>query len=309
MLTGAPATFQRLVDTLLRGIQYRNVLAYIDDIIVIGQTVEECCANLLEVLVRIRRGKLKLKPEKCELFKTQITYLGHVVSAKGVCTDPKKVKAVADWPVPVFITDVRGFLGFCNYYRRYIKDYISITRPLNHLLCKDVPLVWRPEQTKAFNRLKAALSTAPLLAHPRDDCEYILDTDASAYGIGGVLSQMQPEPELPDPKSSEKEAPDPKKKPLVERPIAFHGRLLLPREMRYCARRRELLAIYEMVQYFRCYLSGRPFKIRTDHDSLKGVKQLSKLTGQMARWIDYLEGYQFEVVVRPGKEHDNNQTS
>ena len=142
--------------------------------------------------------------------------------------------------MPIFITDVRGFLGFCNYYRRYIRDYISITRLLNHLLCKDVPLVWRAEQTKAFNRLKTALSSAPLLAHPRDDCENILDTDASAYGIGGVLSQMQPEPELPDPVSSEHEPSDSKKKPLFERPIAFHGRLLLPREMGYCARRREL---------------------------------------------------------------------
>ena len=304
-LTGAPATFQRLVDTMLRGIQYKNVLAYIDDIIVIGQTVEECCGNLAEVLDRIRRARLKLKPQKCELFKTQITYLGHVVSAEGVQTDEKKVRAVAEWAVPVYVTDIRGFLGFCNYYRRYIKDYITLTRPLNKLLCKDVKLVWTAEQTRAFKQLKAALSSAPLLAHPRDDCEYILDTDASAYGIGGVLSQLQPDP---DPRSTDLEGDSTlceEGSGLVERPIAYHGRLLLPREMRYCVRRRELLAIYEMVQYFRCYLSGRPFRIRTDHDSLKGVKQLSKLTGQMARWIDYLEGYQFEIVVRPGKEHEN----
>ena len=304
-LTGAPATFQRLVDTMLRGIQYKNVLAYIDDIIVIGQTVEECCVHLAEVLLRIRRACLKLKPQKCELFKTQITYLGHVVSADGVQTDPKKVRAVAEWPVPVYVTDVRGFLGFCNYYRRYIRDYISITRPLNKLLCKDIRLVWKAEQTKSFKRLKTALSSAPLLAHPRDDCEYILDTDASAYGIGGVLSQLQPDCGLysSDLEDTSDKAGD--ENGLVERPIAFHGRLLLPREMRYCVRRRELLAIYEMVQYFRCYLSGKPFRIRTDHDSLKGVKQLSKLTGQMARWIDFLEGFQFEVVVRPGKEHEN----
>ena len=298
-LTAAPATFQRLVDTMLRGIQYRNVLAYIDDI---GQTIEECCGNLAEVLVRIRRARLKLKPQKCGLFKTQITYLGHVVSAKGVQTDPKKVKAVAEWPVPMYVTDIRGFLGFCNYYRRYIRDYITVTRPLNKLLCKDVRLVWWKEQTEAFKKLKVALSDAPLLAHLRDDCEYILDTDASAYGIGGVLSQLQPDPDEEPLVRGELVTG---KGNLIERPIAFHGRLLLPREMRYFARRRELLAIYEMVQYFRCYLSGRPFRIRTDHDSLKGVKQSIKLTGQMARWIDYLEGFQFEIVVRPGKEHDN----
>jgi hypothetical protein len=137
--------------------------------------------------------------------------------------------------------------------------------------------------------LKEALTTAPVLAHPKEGCDYILDTDASAYGIGGALSQLQPNSEGA----------------MEERPIAFHGRLLLPREMRYCARRRELLAIHDMVEYFRCYLSGRPFTVRTDHDSLKGMKNLTKLTGQMARWLDFLEGFQFKVEVRPGKEHEN----
>ena len=288
-LTGAPATFQRLVDTMLRGIQYNTVLAYLDDIIVIGKDVADCRNNLAEVLSRIRGANLKLKPSKCELFKDRITYLGHIVSGSGVQTDPKKVRLVRDWPVPLYITDVRGFLGFCNYYRKFVKGYIDLARPLNKLLCKDSDLVWRKEQTSAFNALKAALTEAPMLAHPREDCQYILDTDASAYGIGGVLSQLQP--------ASEGQ--------LEERPIAFHGRLLLPREMRYCTRRREFLAIYEMVEYFRCYLSGRSFTIRTDHDSLKGVKQLDKLTGQMARWIDYLEGYQFKVEVRPGNLHSN----
>ena len=113
-LTGAPATFQRLVDTMLRGVQYNTVLAYLDDIIVIGDDVSSCRRNLEEVFVRIRAANLKLKPSKCELFKTEIAYLGHIVSANGVSTDPKKIKAVNDWPVPLYVTDVRGFLGFCN---------------------------------------------------------------------------------------------------------------------------------------------------------------------------------------------------
>ena len=288
-LTGAPATFQRLVDTMLRGVQYDCVLAYLDDIIVIGEDVGECRRNLAGVLERIRRANLKLKPSKCELFKTEISYLGHIVSANGVATDPKKIKAVQEWAVPLYVTDVRGFLGFCNYYRRFIKDYITLTRPLNGLLCKDSDRVWRAHHTKAFKALKEALTAAPLLALPRDGEPFFLDTDASSYGIGGVLSQTQ----TMDTGNRE------------ERPIAYHGRLLLPREMRYCARRRELLAIVEMVQYFRCYLSGVHFTIRTDHDSLKGVKQLDKLTGQMARWIEYLEGFRFTIVVRPGREHDN----
>ena len=149
--------------------------------------------------------------------------------------------------------------------------------------------MWTSEHTQAFQKMKDALTQAPVLAFPQESGTFILDTDASAYGVGGVLSQLQRTDQADE----------------EERPIAFHGRLLLPREMRYCARRRELLAIVEMVQYFRVYLAGRAFVIRTDHDSLKGVKQLSKLTGQMARWIDFLEGFQFEVQTRPGKEHDN----
>ena len=288
-LTGAPATFQRLVDTMLRGVQYDCVLAYLDDIIVIGEDVSECRRNLAGVLERIRKANLKLKPSKCELFKTEISYLGHIVSANGVATDPKKIRAVQEWAVPLYVTDVRGFLGFCNYYRRFIKDYTSLARPLNGLTCKDSDRVWRAHHTKAFKALKEALTAAPLLALPREGDPFYLDTDASAYGIGGVLSQVQ----TTDTGIRE------------ERPIAYHGRLLLPREMRYCARRRELLAIVEMVQYFRCYLSGVQFTIRTDHDSLKGVKQLDKLTGQMARWIEYLEGFRFTIEVRPGKDHEN----
>ena len=130
-LTGAPATFQRLVDTMLRGVQYDCVLAYLDDIIVIGEDVSECRRNLAGVLERIRKANLKLKPSKCELFKTEISYLGHIVSANGVATDPKKIRAVQEWAVPLYVTDVRGFLGFCNYYRRFIKDYTSLARSLS----------------------------------------------------------------------------------------------------------------------------------------------------------------------------------
>ena len=163
---------------MLRGVQYNTVLAYLDDIIVIGDDVSSCRRNLEEVFVRIRAANLKLKPSKCELFKTEIAYLGHIVSANGVSTDPKKIKAVNDWPVPLYVTDVRGFLGFCNYYRRFIKEYIDVSRPLNSLLCKDSDLVWRPEHTRAFNALKQALTQAPLLALPQDGRPYVLDTDA-----------------------------------------------------------------------------------------------------------------------------------
>ena len=395
-LMSAPATFQRLVDTMLRGIQYDTCMAYLDDIIVISSTISEGIDRLKDVFERIRMAKLKLKAEKCDLFKEEITYLGHVISADGVRTDPKKISAVKDFTIPLFVTDVRGFLGLCSYYRRFIKDFSNLTKPLNDLTKKDSDRRWLKKHTEAFEELKRLLSETPVLAYPREDCVYTLDTDASGFAIGAVLSQMQPvdekimklegrdlkqlqesvKPEVQetedvselnvakseDEQSSDGQAWDShnercekqgyKKRPgclglqiiedainrrdrkqkkdadekeegeeskvnlissvklvdgvwMAERPIAYASRMLLPRELSYCARRREFLAIYEMVQYFQHYLAGTKFILRTDHDSLKGVRNLSKMSGQFARWIDYLEGFQFEIQARKGTENAN----
>ena len=389
-LTSAPATFQRLVDTMLRGIQYDTCMAYIDDIIVMSATIDEGIDRLREVFKRIRMASLKLKAEKCDLFKEEITYLGHVISADGVKTDPKKVTTIQNYNIPMFVTDVRGFLGLCSYYRRFIKNFSDLTKPLNDLTKKDSDRCWREKHTKAFEELKRKLSETPVLAYPKDGCTYILDTDASGFAIGAVLSQLQPMSEeqeeaevnavtqteiaskLEGGRHTEQEETSEtdseyermwqrgyKKRPgcivlqmleneirrkdrqkhkwwqdqqeekrkrkekrtrsvqltstvireggvtLVERPVAYASRMLLPREMAYCARRREFLAIYEMVQNFHHYLAGNKFILRTDHDSLKGVRNLAKLPGQFARWIDYLEGFQFEIQVRKGKDNAN----
>ena len=136
-LKTAPATFQRLVDTMLRGIQYDTCMAYFDDIIVISSTVPKGISRLRDVFERIRLAKLKLKAEKCDLFLKEITYLGHVIGEDGVKTDPKKIAAVKDYNIPIFVTDVRGFLGLCSYYRRFIKDFSNLTKPLNDLTKND----------------------------------------------------------------------------------------------------------------------------------------------------------------------------
>ena len=288
-LRDAPATFQRLVDRMLAGIQYDYVMAYIDDIIVKGDDVQTSVDRLYEVFRRIRHAGLKLKPSKCELFQRQITYLGHIISADGMSTDPKKIQAIKSWPVPVYLTDVRGFIGLCSYYRRFIQCFGTLVKPLSSLTMKTSDRTWREIHTEAFDKLKEALTSAPLLAFPKADCAYIRDTDASTWAIGAVLSQLQPD----------------EHGKVVERPIAYGSRLLLPRELNYCTRRRELLAIYEWVQHYQHYLAGQRFTVRTDHDSLKGINNLAKLPGQFARWLDYLNGFSFEIKVRAGTEHAN----
>ena len=289
-LRDAPATFQRLVDKMLAGIQYDYAMAYLDDIIVKGQNEEDSIEHLREVFRRVRAANLKLKPSKCDLFRKKISYLGHIIGGEGVQTDPKKVKAVKEWPIPIYLTDVRGFIGLCSYYRRFINNFSELVKPLSNLTTKHSDRVWREEHTQAFLGLKQALTEAPVLAHPQPGRTYILDTDASTWGIGAVLSQLQPHG---------------KANTEQERPIAYASRLLLPRELNYCARRRELLAIYEWTQYFSHYLAGQRFVIRTDHDSLKGLNNLAKLPGQFARWIEYLNGFSFDIKVRKGAEHSN----
>ena len=288
-LRDAPATFQRLVDKMLTSVQYDFVMAYLDDIIVKGDDVESSLRNLREVFDRIRSAGLKLKPSKCELFREEIAYLGHIINQHGLKTDPKKIEAVKNWPIPIYLTDVRGFIGLCSYYRRFIKDFGEKVKPLSQLTTRTSDHVWREEHTEAFKEMKAALTSSPLLAHPREGSEYILDTDASTWAIGAVLSQNQPNAAGH----------------MEERPIAYASRLLLPRELNYCTRKRELLAIYEWIQYFQHYLAGQKFTVRTDHDSLKGINSLAKVPSQFARWIDYLNAFTFEIKVRPGRLHSN----
>ena len=242
-----------------------------------------------EVFRRIRTAELKLKPSKCELFRTEMTYLGHIISAEEMRTEPKKIQAIQDWPISVYLTDVRGFIGLCSYYWKFIARFSDLIKPLSALTMKTSDKTWREIHTESVDALKQALTSAQLLAFPKHGCVYILDTDASTWAIGAVLSQLQPN----------------KKDEMEERPKAYGSQLLLPRELNYCTRRRELLAIYEWVPHYSHYLTGQRFIVRTDHDSLKGFNNLAKLPGQFARWIDYLNAYSFEIKIRAATEHAN----
>ena len=283
-LCNAVATFQRLMDLVLSGLNLDICLAYLDDIILFSKTPEEHVERLEILLQRLSDMNLKLKPSKCALMQRKVTFLGHVVSGEGVATDPEKIKLISEWPEPTNIRQLRGFLGLSGYYRRFVKDYSHIANPLNKLLKKDQRFVWNEECQMAFDKLKLALSSPPILALPNDNDLFILDTDASEFSIGCVLSQVQDGD---------------------EKVIAYAGRTLNKNEVNYCVTRKELLAIVHFTKLFRQYLLGRRFVIRTDHAALSWLQRTPEPIGQNARWLEQLGEYDYEIQHRKGHSHGN----
>ena len=283
-LCNAPATFERLMETVLSGLHWQICLIYLDDIIIFGKTFKEMITNLDTVLQRFEKAGLKLRPSKCQLFQKEVSFLGHVINEDGVNTDPKKIECIANWPIPSCVKEVRSFLGLCSYYRRFIAEYSHIAKPLTRLTEKNYKFNWTHECSEAFEKLKQQLTTAPVLAHPDFKKPFILDTDASDLAIGSVLSQ---------------------KIDGKERVVAYASRTLSKAERKYCVTRKELLALVYFVKYFRHYLYGREFIVRTDHGSLRWLMNFKNPEGQVARWLEVLSTYIFTVEHRPGRLHGN----
>ena len=289
-LTNAPGTFQRCMEIIFRGLQWKSLVIFLDDIILFNDTFEQHLGNLNEVLERLTKAGLKLKPSKCNLIRNEILFLGHVVSETGIKVDPEKIRAVVDWPVPQNVHDVRVFIGFCSYYRRFVRGFSSIVSPLTHLLEAEVKFEWTDECRDAFKKLKEILTSQSVMAYPKDSGLLILDTDASGTGIGATLSQLQ----LCEKTGKEE-----------ERPIAHASKSMNKAQRQYCVTRKELLAVVYFVQHFRHYLLGRDFVIRTDHSALRWVMSFKDPRDQMARWLEVLSQYRFKIVHRDGKKHRN----
>lgn len=283
-LCNAPATFQRIMELALRGLQWVICLIYLDDVIVFSKTFDEHLKRLRAVLDRIRQAGLKLKPSKCHFLKSEVAFLGHVVSADGVLPNPQNTEKIKQWPVPKSVTEVRSFLGLVNYYRRFVRGHSEIVRPLVQLVKKGEAFNWTDECTEAFEKLKTVLLSPDIMAHPLDEGLYILDTDACDVSIGAVLSQIQDG---------------------RERVIAYGSKTLSKSERNYCVTDRELLAVKEFVEYYKQYLLGRHFVVRTDHQALKWLFSLKEPKNRIARWIEILSGYDFEIEYRPGVRHGN----
>ena len=284
-LCNAPATFQRLMDSVLAGLQWSTCLVYLDDIIIMGRTFNEHLANLQQVFERLKQAGLKLQFKKCQFLQHQVNFLGHIVSSAGILPDPSKTLKVKEWPTPTSVQETQKFLGLANYYRRFVKDFASIAKPLHQLTEKKTPFKWTEQCEDAFAALKLYLTSAPILALPDWSQQFILDTDASDMGIGAVLSQQWADG--------------------TEHVICYASRILTKSERNYCVTRKELLAVVTYIQHFRQYLLNSQFIIRTDHGALAWLQQFKEPEGQLARWLEKLQDYNFTIIHRPGHKHSN----
>ncbi|GFT66452.1 retrovirus-related Pol polyprotein from transposon 412 [Trichonephila clavipes] len=249
-----------------------------------GRTFEEHLQNIRKVLSKLSDANLKLNPSKCKFFQKEVNYLGHIISAEGVRTDPEKVSAVKNWKRPENLRELRSFLGLCTYYRKFVKGFSNIARPLHKLTESKQKFQWTKECEDSFLQLKEALTSSPILIYPQPDKPFILDTDASNESVGAVLSQ-----EIDG----------------QERVVAYWSKCLSKPERNYCVTRKELLAIVKAIEHFHHYLYGQKFLLRTDHASLTWLMHFRNTEGQVARWIQRLNEYYFDIRHRKGSSHGN----
>ena len=263
----APAHFSRVMQSVLRSLVGKSVLVYLDDIIVIGDSVEEHLKNLIDVLDALERKGLKIKLEKCKFFQESVQFLGHIVSAKGIMPCWDKVEAIRNFPRPKTVKDLSSFLGLASYYRKFIKNFSDIARPLDALK-KSNKLVWTTVEEEAFEKLKSALSSDKVLAFPKFDRPFLVTTDASNIAIGGVISQLDDYG--------------------IERPICFASRALKKQEKNYSTFHKEALAILWMLERHRFFLLGNPIVLKSDHRPLRDLFDKQDLGSRQSRWIERL---------------------
>ncbi|KAK3559956.1 hypothetical protein QTP86_030321 [Hemibagrus guttatus] len=286
-LTNAPAVFQALINGVFQDLLGKGVIAYIDDILVYSKSLEEHVLHVREVLSRLQRHHLYVKLEKCEFHRTMVTFLGYVISQRGVEMDMVKVWAVTDWPAPTTVRELQRFLGFANFYRRFIRNYSSVAGPLTSLLRgKPKRLAWTDQARTAFQQLKENFTSAPILRHPDPDLPFVVEVDASSKGLGAVLSQRHGEPGK-------------------LHPCAYYSRRLTAAECNYDVGNRELLAIKAALEEWRHWLEGarHPFQVLTDHRNLEYLRGAKRLNPRQARWALFFTRFQFTVTYCPGSKN------
>ena len=254
-LCNAPATFQRSMELILKGLNWTSCLVYLDDIIIFSKSIDEHLQRLKEVLSRLELANLKIKPEKCKLFQTSVKYLGHIVSDRGIHTDPEKVSTIQNWPQQANTKELRQFLGLDSYYRKFIHGFANQATPLYKLIEKNRCWTWTVECEEAFHSLKRSFCESPVLAYPDFMCPFRLDMDSSMCVLEAILLQKIKE---------------------GERVIAYASCTLSKTEKQYCATQREMLALVWACKCFRPYLLGQKFTVRTDHHALQWLTKVQR---------------------------------
>ena len=280
-LTNAPATFQRLMNEIFKEDPFKHVLIFLDDLLVYSQTPAEHLEHLEKVFLKLRSDGIKLKPKKCDLFQTQVNYLGHVLDKTGIRPNPKKLEAVRDWERPKAVTQVRSFTAFCNYYRKFLKNFAEVAKPLYRLTSKGVKFTWGKEHEDAFHLLKTRLLRAPILAFWNFRHRFVIDTDASETALGAVLSQ---------------------KIDAEERPIAFESRDSSKTEVNCATLKREALGILQATDWFRSYIYGSQCIVRTNYARLQWLFR-QNADGKTFRMIQKMQKYNYRKVHRQGEKH------
>ncbi|CAJ2638126.1 unnamed protein product [Trifolium pratense] len=276
-LTNAPASFQSLMNHVFQPFLRKFVIIFFDDLLIYSKSLEDHVCHLRMIFQTVRDNHLLLNKSKCSFALPKVEYLGHFITVDGISTDPSKIQAVSSWPIPQNLKQLRGFLGLAGYYRRFVKDFGKIAKPLTDLLKKDC-FIWSENATSAFLNLKQALVTAPVLCLPDFTKKFVVETDASGTGIGAVLMQDH-------------------------HPVAYISKSLGPKQQAMSIYEREMLAIVYAVQKWGSYLSHAPFVIKTDQKSIKHMLDQKLNTPFQQVWVAKLMGFDFEIQYREGSSN------
>lgn len=279
-LTNAPATFMSLMQHVFAPYLDDFVIVFLDDILIYSKDIEEHIQHVRKALQLLRERKLYAKLSKCEFVRTRIGFLGHEISAEGIHMEKEKVKAIMEWPALTCVPELRAFLGLAGYYRRYVKDFSAIAASLSDLLKKDQPWTWNTEHQQAFDTLKTAICSAPVLITPDPTEPYTVMTDASGYAIGAALMQQRDG---------------------GLKPIAYMSRKMIAAERNYPVHEQELLAIVCALKEWRHYLFGAPFTVKTDHHFLRYLASEPHLSSRQARWSEFLQQFDMTIEYEEGK--------
>ena len=281
-LCNAPATFQRMMNLSFSEFIGKFVFIYLDDIIIYSPSVESHTEHIHQILNRIDQVNLRLNPTKCLFFQDSVKFLGHVVSKNGISPDQSKIEAIYNIPTPNTIKELQSFLGLANYYRRFVKNYAHIAKPLHELTKSMHTFLWNTAHQVAFNSIKEKLATAPVRHHPDMNQPFILHTDASSVALGAVLAQSNG---------------------AIENVVNYNSRILNKHERNYSATELECLAVIWAIKINRPYLALSTFTVYTDHKALEWLHNNKDLNGKLMRWSLLLQNYDFSIKYRPGKHN------